>query len=109
MEVKTSKEFFEKVLPAKFDPNKVVGLDVVVQLNITGSDGGDWMVSIKDQKLDVKQGVHPSPTITLTIADTDYVDVVNGKLGGERAFLTGKLKLKGSLAVAMKLREIGFI
>ncbi len=33
MDVKTPKEFFEKVLPAKFDPNKATGIDAVVQLN----------------------------------------------------------------------------
>lgn len=109
MEITTPKEFFEKVLPAKFDPSKTVGVDVIIQLNITGTNGGDWIVTIKDQKLGTQQGLHPSPSLTIRMADTDYVDMINGKLGGERAFMTGKLKFKGSITLALKLKEIGFM
>lgn len=109
MEVKTPKEFFEKVLPSKFDANKAAGVDAVIQMNITGPNGGDWIVIIKDQKLEVQQGIHPSPSISIRMADTDYMDMVNGKLSGERAFMTGKLKFRGTMAVGMKLKEIGFL
>ena len=109
MEIKTPKEFFESVLPAKFDGSKAAGFDAVIQMNITGPNGGDWIVTIKDQKVDVKQGVHPSPSISIRMTDTDYVDMINGRLSGERAFMTGKLKFKGSMAIGMKLRDIGFI
>lgn len=109
MEVKTPKEFFEKVLPSKFDANKAAGVDAVIQMNITGPNGGDWIVIIKDQKLEVQQGLHPSPSISIRMADTDYMDMVNGKLSGERAFMTGKLKFRGTMAVGMKLKEIGFL
>ena len=96
-------------MPAKFDPSKTVGVDVIIQLNITGTNGGDWIVTIKDQKLGTQQGLHPSPSLTIRMADTDYVDMINGKLGGERAFMTGKLKFKGSMTLALKLKEIGFM
>ena len=109
MEVKTPKEFFEKVLSSKFDVNKAAGVDAVIQMNITGPNGGDWIVIIKNQKLEVQQGIHPSPSISIRMADTDYMDMVNGKLSGERAFMTGKLKFRGSMAVGMKLKEIGFL
>ena len=109
MDVKTPSDFFEKVLPSKFDPNKVAGFEAVIQMSISGPSGGDWVVTVKDCKLDVKQGQHPSPSITIMMTDTDYVDMINGKLSGERAFMTGKLKLKGSIAVALKLRDIGFM
>jgi putative sterol carrier protein len=109
VEIKTPKEFFESVLPAKFDGSKAAGFDAVIQMNITGPNGGDWIVTIKDQKVDVKQGVHPSPSISIRMTDTDYMDMINGRLSGERAFMTGKLKFKGSMAIGMKLRDIGFI
>jgi putative sterol carrier protein len=43
------------------------------------------------------------------MAETDYVDMVNGRLSGEKAFLTGKLQFKGNIALALKLREMGFL
>jgi putative sterol carrier protein len=108
-EIKTPQEFFDKVLPAKFDPNKAAGFEAIMQMSIAGPSGGEWIVTIKDQKLDTKQGVHPSPTLSIKMADTDFVDMMNGKLSGERAFMTGKLKFKGSMVLAMKLKDIGFM
>jgi len=109
MEAKTPKEFFEKVLPNRFKPNKAAGVDVTVQINIIGPNGGDWAVTIKNQKLEVKEGTHPSPTLVINMAETDYMDVVNGKMSGEKAFMTGKLKFKGDIALALRLRETGFL
>jgi len=108
-EAKTPKEFFEKVLPSRFKPDKASGIDVTVQINITGPNGGDWIVTIKNQKLEVKEGTHPSPTLELNMAETDYMDLINGKMSGEKAFLTGKLRFKGNIALALKLRETGFL
>ena len=108
-EAKTPKDFFEKVLPSRFKPDKAADIDVTVQVKITGSNGGNWAVTIKNQKLDVKEGTHPSPTLSLEMAETDYIDLINGKISGEKAFLTGKLRFKGNIALALKLRETGFL
>ena len=109
MEAKTPKEFFEKVLPSRFNPSKAVGVDVTAQINITGPNGGDWIVIIKDQKIEATEGTHPSPTITIKMAETDYMNLVNGKMSGEKAFMTGKLQFKGSITLALKLRDAGFL
>jgi putative sterol carrier protein len=108
-EAKTPKEFFEKVLPKRFKPEKAGDIDVTAQINITGPNGGDWAVIIKNQKLEVKEGTHPSPTLKLTITEADYMDLINGKISGEKAFITGKLKFQGNIGLALKLRETGFL
>lgn len=108
-EVKTPKDFFEKVLPNKFKPEKAAGINVTVQVNITGPNGGNWIVIIENQQLKVEEGTNPSPTLELKMAETDYMDLVNGKMSGEKAFMTGKLRFKGNIALALKLRETGFI
>ncbi len=109
MEAETPKEFFEKVLPSKFKPDKAQGVDVTAQVNITGSNGGAWTVRIKDQKLEVKEGTHPSPTIAVSMAEKDYMDVVNGKMSAEKAFFMGKIQFKGDIALALKLKETGIL
>jgi putative sterol carrier protein len=108
-EVKTPKEFFEEMLPSRFKPEKAEGIDVTVQVKISGSDGGDWVAVIKNQQLKVEKGTHPSPTLSLEMAETDFMDLINGKMSGEKAFLTGKLRFKGNIALALKLRETGFL
>jgi putative sterol carrier protein len=108
-EAKTPKEFFEEVLPRRFKPDKALGIDVTVQVNITGPNGGDWVVTIKNQKLEVKEGTNPSPTLELNMVEADYMDLINGKMSGEKAFITGKLRFKGNIGLALRLKETGFL
>ncbi|MEJ2113974.1 MAG: SCP2 sterol-binding domain-containing protein [Flavobacteriaceae bacterium] len=107
LEVKTPKDFFEKILPTRFNPKKAKGVDVIVNINISGNNGGEWTVKIKNQILKVKNGLENYPTLTLKISEKDYVDIINGKLSGEKAFFTGKLKLEGKITQALKLRDAG--
>ncbi len=53
---KHPQEFFEKDLPQRFNPEKAADIDVIAQVNITGPEGGEWIVTIKDQKLQVTRG-----------------------------------------------------
>ena len=108
-DAKTPKEFFEKVLPSRFKPEKAVGIDVTVQINITGPNGGDWVVTIKNQKLEAKEGTNPSTTLELKMEEEDYMNLINGKISAEKAFMTGKLKFKGNIGLALRLRESGFL
>ncbi len=108
-DAKTPKDFFERVLPSRFKPEKAEGIDVTVQISITGPNGGEWVVTIKNQKLKTKEGTHPSPTLELKMAEADYMDLMNGKISPEKAFMTGKLKFKGNIGLALRLRQTGFL
>ena len=109
MEVSTPKEFLDKVLPESFDPDKAAGLAAVVQFKISGENGGEWVLTIKDQKLEVTDGTVDNPNMTLIMKDKDYVNLVNGKLSGQKAFMTGKLTFKGDMNLGMKLQALGLI
>lgn len=108
-EAKTPKEFFEHILPRRFKPDKAVGVDVIIQVDIAGPNGGSWAVTIRNQRLDVKEGTHASPKLLIAIEEKDYLDVVNGKMSGEKAFFSGKLQFKGDLGTALRLKEMGFL
>lgn len=103
------KEFFEKVLPNRFKPEKAAGIDVTVQIHIEGENSGNWVVTVKNQKIDIKEGTTPSPKLSLKMKEKDYMDLINGKISAEKAFFTGKVHFKGDIALALKLREAGFL
>jgi putative sterol carrier protein len=109
MEAKTPKQFLEEVLPSRFKPEKAKDFDVVAQLNVTGPNGGNWVFTLKKQKLTLTQGTHPSPTLTLTVSDTNFMDLVNGKLDTMQAFFSGKIHLSGNLGLALKLKDAGLL
>jgi putative sterol carrier protein len=109
MEVKTPKEFFDTVLPSRFKPDKAKGIDVTAQVNLNGPNGGDWIVIIREQKINVRNGNHPSPKLTIGMTDADFLDLVNDKLSAQKAFFKGKIKFKGDIAIALELRDAGFL
>ncbi len=108
-ETQTPREFFEKTLSRRFKPEKAKGIDIVVQADIDGPNGGKWIVTIRDQKIEAAEGTHKSPTLTVGMKETDFMDVVNSRLSAEKAFFTGKIKFKGNISLALKLRDIGFL
>jgi putative sterol carrier protein len=108
-QAQTPQEFFEKVLPQRFKPEKAEGVDVIAQLNVSGPEGGNWTVTVKDKKLTVTEGTDPAANLTLKMSYNDFMDLVNNKLSAEKAFFTGRIQFKGNIAVALKLREAGFL
>ena len=101
----TVSELMEK-MPGAFIPEKAQGVDAVIQFKFTGAEAGDWNATIKEGKVDVSPGTHPSPRMTLTADSSDYVKIFTGELDGMQAFMQGKIKLAGDLNLAMKLMQM---
>lgn len=93
-------------MPSAFNRDAAAGLNAVIQYNIEGADGGDWYVVIKDQTCTVSGGVHASPTLTMRMADKDWIAMCNGQLNGVTAFMTGKLKATGDIMLAQRLTAL---
>lgn len=98
----TVNEVFEQ-MGSRFRADKATGTNAVIQYDISGEGGGTWHATIKDGACSVKSGAAPSPSLTLSIAAQDWLDMVSGKQTGQMLFMSGKLKLKGDMGLAMKL------
>ena len=61
---------------------------------------------VANESIEVQTGTHASPNITITMKVSDYLDMVNGKLNGQMAFMTGKLKIAGDMGLALKLQNL---
>ncbi len=109
MESNSPEDFFEKKLPARFNAEKAKGIDVTVQVNLTGNNPSDWVIVIKDQKLQTSRGTIEAPTLSLKATEADFLDLVNGKMSAEKAFFSGKVNFKGNIITALKLRETGLL
>jgi putative sterol carrier protein len=70
---------------------------------VSGEGGGSWHAVIKDGTCAVKEGAAASPNLTLQIAAPDWLDMVTGKQSGQTLYMSGKLKVKGDMGLAMKL------
>ena len=93
-------------MPSVFKPDAAKGMKAVYQFDLTGDGGGKYNLAIDDGKLAVGEGAHASPNITITMAASDYLDMVNGKLNPQMAFMSGKLKIAGDMGLAMKMAQL---
>jgi putative sterol carrier protein len=98
----TVKESFE-AMPGRFRPDKASGTNAVVQYDVSGEGGGTWHAVIKDGACTVNQGPATNPNLTLQIGSQEWLDMLSGKQSGQMLFMSGKLKVKGDMGLAMKL------
>src|SRR5206468_8679817 len=73
-----------KEMPGSLNPDAAKGMNSTIQFNLSGDNGGQWYVVIKDGKAEVTKGTASSPNMTLSMSASDYVDMTMGKLNGDR-------------------------
>src|SRR5438876_3671169 len=98
----TVKDSFD-AMASRFRADKSAGTNAVIQYDVSGDGGGTWHAVIKDGTCTVKSGAGTSPTLTLQISAPDWLDMLSGKQSGQMLFMSGKLKVKGDMGLAMKL------
>jgi putative sterol carrier protein len=93
-------------MASRLNKDAAKGLNTVYQFDLSGDGGGKWAVLINDDQCQIQTGAHASPNCTISMAAHDYLDMVNGKLNGQMAFMTGKLKIAGDMGLALKLQSL---
>jgi putative sterol carrier protein len=88
------------------NPEKVAGMNGVFQFDLGGENGGVWHVSLANGDGHVAEGPAENPGVTISMAADDFVALTEGKLDGTMAFMSGKLKVKGDMGLAMKLQTL---
>ena len=101
----TPQEIFDQ-MAANLNPDAAKGMNSTIQFNLSGDGGGEWYVAIKDGKAEVAKGKAPAANMTLSMTAQDYVDMITGKLNGQMAFMSGKLKISGDMGLAMKMQSL---
>jgi putative sterol carrier protein len=81
-------------------------MNAIYAFDLNGESPGQYHISIKDGSADVGEGAPANPNITITMKSEDFVDLATGKLDGTMAFMSGKIKIKGDMGLAMKLQSV---
>lgn len=101
----TVKELFAS-LPSKLDPAAAEDLDVVYQFDLSGAQGGQYHLRVKDGICVVEEGIHADPHVTLSMASEDCLKVLNGQLSGPAVVMSGRLQISGDIGLAMQLKSL---
>ncbi len=86
-----------------FLPEAAAGVQAIIQYRLTGEEGGDYIIDIREGRCKVTEGVAEQPTVTITADARDFADVLLGRANGMQYFMQGKIRLAGDLNLAMKL------
>jgi len=100
---------FEKIDAAlSANPDATKPLDAVFQFDITGADGGTWVIDARAETTEgfVTEGPSGDAQCTITMKDTDWEGLTSGTLNPMNAFMMGKIKISGDMGLAMKLQNL---
>jgi len=101
----TPKEVFA-AMPSRFNKDAAKGLNATYQFDLSGDNGGKWQVIIDNGTCAIKEGAAASPSITISMTAQDYVDMSNGKLNPQVAFMSGKLRIAGDMGLALRMQSL---
>lgn len=94
------------MMPTRFNKEAAKGLNAVYQFDLSGDGGGKWHVIINNDSCQVQEGPAASPSITISMTAQDYLDMLSGKLNGQMAFMTGKLRIAGDMGLALRMQSL---
>ncbi|MFA5838024.1 MAG: SCP2 sterol-binding domain-containing protein [Bellilinea sp.] len=94
------------LLPQVFLPEQARGIAAVINFDLAGDGGGEWTVTIRDQRCTAEAGKSTSPDLSLVAKASDILDIFSGRLDPTRALLFGKLRMTGDMRLAMRLAEL---
>jgi NAD(P)-dependent dehydrogenase (short-subunit alcohol dehydrogenase family)/putative sterol carrier protein len=88
-------------------PTLVKKVNAVFQFNIRkGNEVKTWGVDLKNGSGSLCEGAPSKADVTITIGDEEFVAIMSGKLNPQEAFMQGKLKISGNMALATKLQHL---
>jgi putative sterol carrier protein len=89
-----------------FQVEKAKGVHIRYLFQLSEPQGGNWYIIVNDGKMSMGKGTIENPDCTVICTGADWVELDNGTLGGTRAYLTGRLKVKGDRSLAHKLNQL---
>jgi putative sterol carrier protein len=103
----TPAEFFtKKNEQIKANPGALAGLKATYQFNLSGHNGGAWVIKLGTDDAGVTEGTDEAAVCVISMSDVDFVGIVSGTLNPQMAFMTGKLRVKGDMGLALKLQQV---
>uniref|UniRef100_A0A8D2DDG4 Hydroxysteroid dehydrogenase-like protein 2 n=1 Tax=Sciurus vulgaris TaxID=55149 RepID=A0A8D2DDG4_SCIVU len=96
-----------RIVKDSLSDDVVKATQAIYQFELSGEDGGTWFLDLKNRGGTVGHG-EPSDRadVVMSMSTDDFVKMFSGKLKPTVAFMSGKLKIKGNMALAIKLEKL---
>ncbi|XP_037654168.1 hydroxysteroid dehydrogenase-like protein 2 [Choloepus didactylus] len=96
-----------RIVKESLSDDVVKTTQAIYQFELSGEDGGTWFLDLKSKGGNVGYG-EPSDRadVVMSMSTEDFVKMFSGKLKPTMAFMSGKLKIKGNMSLAIKLEKL---
>uniref|UniRef100_A0AAQ5ZJ26 Hydroxysteroid dehydrogenase-like protein 2 n=1 Tax=Amphiprion ocellaris TaxID=80972 RepID=A0AAQ5ZJ26_AMPOC len=85
----------------------VKATQAIYQFDLSGEHSGVWFLDLKSGSGSAGQGQPPiKPDVVMTMDSSDFSKMFSGKLKPTMAFMSGKLRIKGDMSLAIKLDKL---
>jgi putative sterol carrier protein len=95
-----------RTMGQRFDPERAEGIDAVVEFQVKdGRDGrtDHRQVTIADGRCTTSARRLGEPTLTVAVGPVAFLKLVSGESGPRRLMVTGRLRVRGDLRLALRL------
>jgi len=93
-------------LPQRLNLAAVGDWNASVQFHLAGEGGGDWVVRFADGGCTVTPGTADDVAITVWTDARVWAEILTGQRSAVTAFISGKLRAKGDMESASRLRTV---
>jgi len=98
--VQTAREELSKIDASGFDGH------LAVEIDVTGEGEGAFYIEFKDGTVDVQPYEYYDNDCKLIASASTLTKLIAGKLDAVAAFMTGKLKVEGSIDKALEFQKL---
>ncbi|MBU2552215.1 MAG: SCP2 sterol-binding domain-containing protein [Proteobacteria bacterium] len=85
-----------QTMESRVNAEAAAGLTASYGYRITGENGGEWTVTVKDGSVKVIEGLH-DPQVVTTASDQDFLALNLGALDAMTAFSAGRIQVEGNM------------
>lgn len=108
-----SSELFQQIkdgieaLPAATKKENVKKVNGIFQFDVSSNGKTQsWQLDLKSENGTVVAGTPGKADITIIVSDENFMKLANGQLNGQKAFMSGAIKVKGKMMLATKLDTV---
>ncbi|HLR40504.1 MAG TPA: SCP2 sterol-binding domain-containing protein [Virgibacillus sp.] len=90
----------------KEDGSLAKGVEAVFEFQLDGEDGSTHQLNLQGENSTTSEGSPEDADCIMKMSSEDFVKMSQGELNGTQAFMSGRLKIKGNMGLALKLQDV---